>query len=233
VRLPRVREHLSHERRHPLREFAAIVKEGNHQRAFVFSFFLVLGTFTVGSFCAPYLSATNGWGEDDLALIYGVAGVCTLLGMNVVGRLADRFRRLPLFRVLGVLTIITTLAMANLPPGPIWVATVVLSAFMVFSAGRIVPAQAMLLGTAEPRVRGAFMSLNTAVQHLGTGIAPQLAGWLMTKTPEGKLEGFPLVGWVAAGAAVVSLVLAGTLRPAKVATTPQPERDKEREPAAA
>ena len=36
---------------------------------------------------------------------------------------------------------------------------------MVFSAGRMVPAQAMLLGTAEPRIRGAFMSVNTAVQH--------------------------------------------------------------------
>jgi predicted MFS family arabinose efflux permease len=232
VRLPRVREHLAHERSHPLREFAAVVREGNHQRAFVFSFFLVLGTFTVGSFCAPYLSATNGWGEDDLALIYGVSGVCTLLGMNVVGRLADRFRRLPLFRVLGVLTIVSTLAMANLPPGPLWVATVVLSAFMVFSAGRIVPAQAMLLGTAEPRVRGAFMSLNTAVQHVGTALAPLLAAMFITER-DGKIEGFPVVGIVAAACAVVSLVLAGTLRPAKVAPERKPEPEKEREPAAA
>ena len=231
VRLPHVREHLQHQRRHPLREFAAVVREGNHQRAFVFSFFLVLGTFTVGSFSAPYLSATNGWGEDDLALIYSVAGVCTLLGMSVVGGLADRFHRLPLFRVLGVLTILTTLMLANLPPGPIWVATLVVSAFMVFSAGRIVPAQAMLLGTAEPRVRGAFMSLNTAVQHLGTGIAPQLAGVLMTKTEDGKMHGYPLVGVVAAVAAIISLVLAGTLRSAKITTTPQPEQEKE--PAAA
>ena len=229
ARLPRVREHLAHERRHPLHEFAGIVKDGNHQRAFAFSFFLVLGTFTVGSFSAPYLSATNGWTEDDLAIIYGVGGVCTLLGMNVVGRLADRYRRLPLFRVLGTITIATTLLMANLPPCPVWVATLVLSAFMVFSAGRIVPAQAMLLGTAAPRVRGAFMSVNTAVQHMGTALAPLLAATFITEA-DGKMHGFGAVGVFAAACAVVSLILAGTLRPAAVTTTPQPEPEKEREP---
>lgn len=231
VRLPRVREHLAHARHHPLTEFAAVVREGNHQRAFVFSFFLVLGTFTVGSFTAPYLSATNGWKEDTLAVIYCACGVCTLVGMNVVGRLADRFPRLPLFRVLGGITILATVAITNLPPSSVWVATAALSAFMVFSSGRIVPAQAMLLGTAQPRVRGAFMSLNTAVQHLASGIAPVLAGAIVTKTADGKIEGFPLVGLVAAGAAVVSLVLAGRLRAAAVpATVVPPEPDAEPDP---
>jgi DHA1 family inner membrane transport protein len=215
LRLPRVRGHLVHERRHPFTEFAAVVKEGNHQRAFAFTFFLVLGTFTVGSFSAPYLAATNGWGEYELALIYSVCGVCTLVGMNVVGHYADRLPRLAMFRVLGAVTILATLAMANLPAGPLWAATAVLSAFMVFSAGRMVPAQAMLLGACQPRVRGAFMSLNTAVQHLGTALAPVLAGALITETADKKIEGFPLVGWVAAAAAVLSLVLAGTLRTVK------------------
>ena len=231
ARLPSVRDHLKHERRHPLHEFAAVVKEGNHQRAFVFSFFLVLGTFTVGSFTAPYLSATNGWSEGDLTILYSVGGVCTLLGMSAVGRLADRYHRLPLFRVLGGITIITTLVMATLPPCPIWVATIALSAFMVFSAGRIVPAQAMLLGTAEPRCRGAFMSLNTAVQHLGTALAPLLAAAFITQV-DGKFQGFWMVGLFAAGCAVVSLILAGTLRSAPTTNVSQLEAEKKAPPEA-
>jgi len=220
VRLPPVREHLRHARRHPLTEFAAVVKEGNHQRAFVFSFFLVLGTFTVGSFTAPYLSATNGWSESQLGLLYAIAGGCTLLGMMAVGRLADRFPRLGLFRVLAGLSTVAAVVMTNLPPTPLWVAAAALSAFMVFSAGRIVPAQAMMLGTCEPRVRGAFMSLNTAVQHLGSWLAPVLAGLLITQTADGKFEGFPSVGLVAALAALVSLLLAGRLRPANTPAAP-------------
>ena len=50
------------------------------------------------------------------------------------------------------------------------------SGFMVCAAGRMIPAQAMMLGASAPATRGAFMSLNTAVQHLATGLAPMIAG---------------------------------------------------------
>src|SRR5439155_2058472 len=127
----------------------------DHLGAFAFSFFLVLGTFTVASFIGPYLSKLNGWTESTLSRIYFVAGICTLVGMTVVGRLADRLPRLPLFRVLGFAALVLAVVVTNLPPGPLWVATVALSAFMVFAAGRMVPVQAMLLGVPRPRNRGA------------------------------------------------------------------------------
>ena len=82
-------------RRHPLTEFAAVARERappvgvRRSRSSP-----ILGTFTVGSFSGPYLAATNGWGEDKLAVIYFVAGVLTLFGMNAVGRLSDRYNRL-------------------------------------------------------------------------------------------------------------------------------------------
>jgi predicted MFS family arabinose efflux permease len=227
ARLPSVRGHMEHPRRHPLTEFAAVARERRHLWAFAFSFFTILGTFTVGSFSGPYLSATNNWGEDKLAVIYFVGGALTLFGMNAVGRLSDRYNRLRLLRVLMVFTIVSALIITNLPPGPLWVATLALAAFMVFSAGRVVPAQAMLLGTAEPRMRGAFMSLNTAVQHASSGLAPIIAGSLITQTDDGKMTGFPLVGLVAAGAAVVSMVLAGRMSPAPAAPAPEPETVEE------
>jgi predicted MFS family arabinose efflux permease len=233
LRLPSVRDHLEHPRRHPWTEFVAVARERRHLWAFAFSFFMILGTFTVGSFSGPYLSATNGWNEDKLAVVYFVGGVLTLLGMNAVGRLSDHYDRLVLLRVLLGLTIASALVVTNLPPGPLWVATIVLAAFMVFSAGRVVPAQAMLLGTAEPRVRGAFMSLNTSVQHLSCGLAPLIAGLLITQTDDGKMTGFPMVGIVAAIAAVVSMVLAGRMRPAPTLVQPFEEQEPETAPEAA
>jgi predicted MFS family arabinose efflux permease len=231
VRLPQVRGHLAHSRRHPFTEFAEVVKEGNHQWAFAFTFFMVMGTFTIGSFSAPYLMATNNWSEEDLAWIYGAAGVCTLIGMNVIGQIADRMPRLRLFRILGTSAIVLGVVLTNLPETALWVAGAVVSGFMVFSAGRMVPAQAMMLGTCEPRVRGAFMSLNTAVQHLGTATAAVVAGALITKTDDDKMIGFPLVGIVATVATIASLVLAGYLRPVRVPmnVSPQPESKPEEE----
>jgi multidrug resistance protein len=213
-RLPQVRGHLTAVRSHAFIEFMQVLRNPNHVRAYLFSLFLVLGTFTVASFIAPYFSATNGWTEKNLAQMYLAAGVCTLVGMNIVGYLADRFPRLLLFRILGTACIVMGLVVTNLPQTSLFVATLVMSGFMVTAAGRFVPAQAMILGAAEDRVRGAFMSLNTAVQHLATGIAPVIAGSLIVKGDDGKMTGFPLVGLVATAAAVVALILAGRLRTA-------------------
>ena len=215
-RLPEVNEHLRHARPHPLREFSEVIQVPNHLWAFAFSFFLVLGTFTVGSFCGPVFASINDWTEKSLAVVYLCAGLFTLVGMNIVGRYSDRVPRLPLFRALALGAILMALVVTNLPPGPLWIATLALSGFMVFAAGRMVPAQAMLLGTAIAKNRGAFMSLNTAVQHVATGLAPAIAGAIVVEDENGKLSGFPMVGLVAAGSALVALVLAG-----KVNTAPQ------------
>jgi predicted MFS family arabinose efflux permease len=215
VRLPSVREHLKLERGHPIDEFKLVISNSNHQRAFLFSFFLVIGTFTIGSFVAPYLSKLNDWTERDLAEVYLASGICSFLGMFVVGQLSDRMHRLTLFRILGFGALVVGLIVTNLPAGPIYVAAIAISVFTVFAAGRVVPAQAMILGSAQMRVRGAFMSLNTAVQHLGTGTASMVAGLMIGESEDGKLTGFPLVGVVAAVAAAISLVLGGLLRPAQ------------------
>ncbi len=235
LRLPHVRDHLGGPRASRLAEFVAVVREPNHQRAFAFTFFLVLGTFTVGSFAAPYLCSWNGWGEWQLLVIYFVSGVCTLGAMNFTGRLTDRLRRRPLYVALASAALVLAVVTSNLPPGPLWVATVVLTLFTVFASARSVPAQALLLGAAVPRVRGAFLSVNTAVQHLGIGVAPLVAGSLTGRDAAGHLSGFGLVGLVSAGTGAVSLVLVWLVRPASegspVLSEPQhPTPDREPEP---
>jgi predicted MFS family arabinose efflux permease len=211
--LPAVRGHLSTPRQHPFKEFEAAARVPNHLWGFAFSFFLVLGTFTVASFIAPVLSAANNWGEDDLAIVYFAAGTFTLVATIVIGRLADRFSRLMLFRILGGGAMIMAVVLSNLSVVPLWTAAIAVSAFMVCAAGRMVPAHAMILGASAPAMRGAFMSLNTAVQHLATGLAPTIAGAIIVVTADNKLERFPVVGIISAATAGLSLVLAGRIKP--------------------
>ena len=54
-------------------------------------------------------------------------------------------------------------------------------------------------------------------------LAPMVAGALLTRAEDGKLVGFPLVGLVAAGTALISLVLAGFIRPAAGDAAPRVE----------
>jgi predicted MFS family arabinose efflux permease len=199
-------------KRHIWKDFAAVASKPIHLKAFAFTFTLVLGTFTAIPFIGPYLTLNNGVTEKNLALMYSVAGVLTLVGMNVMGRLSDRLPRVALYRVMAFGAMVVVLVLTNLPVVPLWVIIVVVSLFMVFAAGRMVPIQALLVGVAEPKYRGAFMSLNTSVQHLATGFAPMVAGWVVVKT-DTALIGYPTVGLIAASCAAVSIVLAGWLKP--------------------
>jgi hypothetical protein len=97
---------------------------------------------------------------------------------------------------------------------------------MVATSGRMVPAQAMLTGSAAPAVRGGFLSLNAAVQSAAMGLASLVGGALINQQPDtGRLAGYPVVGLLAAASAVASLVLGGFLRRADVTPTPIPARD--------
>lgn len=221
-RLPPVRGHLDLPHT-SLAELMRVFRRPAHLGAYSFTFFLVLGTFTVASFSAPYLTTLNGWTEKDLAPLYLVAGISTFLAMNAIGSMSDRLPRLRLFRIFGTASIVMGLIVTNLPPSPLWLATVVMSLFMVTASGRFIPAQAMLMGVPESRVRGSFMVLNTAVQHLASGLAPVIASLFIWRAEDGHMVGYPLVGLIASAAAAVALVLGGLLHPTPKHTLPLPE----------
>jgi predicted MFS family arabinose efflux permease len=102
------------------------------------------------------------------------------------------------------------------------VAVVVATVFMVSSSARMVPAQALIVGSTVPAMRGGFMSLNSAVQSAAMGLASLVGGALIHQSADGRLPGYPVVGLVAAGTALMSLVLAGWLQLKDVGPTRVP-----------
>src|SRR6185312_5627257 len=159
--------------------------------------------------------ANVGVSKDQLPYIYLCGGLTTLLTMTWFGRMADRFGKLPVFRVLALLTMIPMVLITNLPPVPLVVALVVSTLFMITSSGRMVPAVALITASAAPRHRGSFLSINGAVQQMAMGLATILSGAVLGETAEGQLTGFPLVGILAVGAVLMSVWLAGRLRSAE------------------
>ena len=238
--LPAFRAHLGYERRDVLSEFTLAVREPRHLMAFLFTTTLVMGTFTVASFLGPYYLAMNhnrGWTEHrELAIIYFVAGLATFLSMSVVGKFSDRYGKRNVFTVMVTASLLMCLVVTNVVPTSLWLATVLLTLFMVVAVGRMVPAQAMLIGVPLARNRGAFTSLNSATQNAATGLAPVVAGLMMTKHPDGTLTGYPLVGLFGAAAALASILVARRLKPVLVPTAVpavEPAVAEEREAVAA
>jgi MFS transporter, DHA1 family, inner membrane transport protein len=74
---------------------------------------------------------------------------------------------------------------------------------------------ALMTGSVEPHRRGGFLSANSSVQHIASGLAAYGSGLIIRQSPEGKLEHFGVVGWIAAAATLASLWLAGRIRAAQ------------------
>ena len=214
ILLPSMKEHTHGGRRSLIRDLQQVVSTPRHLVSFAFMFSLVMGTFTIIPFLAPYMVRNAGRTADDIPLIYLVAGIATFIMLNVIGRVADRFGKRPVFRIMAVLALIMTLTITNLPEISLFIAIVASTLFMIGASGRMVPAQAMMLASATPSVRGAFVNINSAVQHLAMSVAPLIAGQLMGGGESGPLTGYATVGYVAACFSIVSLLSAQFVSPA-------------------
>jgi MFS family permease len=88
---------------------------------------------------------------------------------------------------------------------------------MVLASGRVVPAQAMMLASADPELRGAFTNLTSAVSHLATGTGPLISGAIVGEAYlGGPLTHYDTAGLVAIVFGLAALGLSFLLRPARI-----------------
>ncbi len=214
--LPPLRDHLHHGPHvHPLRQIRETFSHPNHLRAFALIVTLMLGGFAVIPYIAAYLVANDVVPEKNLPWVYVTGGILTLVGAPVIGRLADHYGKLRVYRVVAIISALLMIVVTNLPHVSMFVAVAVVGLLMLSNAGRMVAAMAMVTGSVEARRRGGFMSANSAMQHLSTGLGSALGGIILVKAPDGTLENFDKVGMIAVAATLLSLWLAGLVRPAK------------------
>ena len=190
-----------------------VLRQANHLWSFAFMIAMIFGTFMIVPFIAPYLEANCNLAREDLPKVYAVAGFCSLLVMNVIGSLTDRFGARNIFVIAASGAVLMTMVITTLPPVSLAIAILTCSLFMSVASSRMVPAQAMMLRSADPRARGAFTSLNTAMSHFATGVGPLISGLIIgEKYPGGPLTNYWLAGVVAMIFGIIAIALAFRLR---------------------
>jgi MFS transporter, DHA1 family, inner membrane transport protein len=215
--LPPLRDHFHQgPHSHPLQQIVATFGHSNHLRAFALTSAVMLGSFSVIPYISLYLVSNVGVDEKvGLPWVFVTGGVLTLIGAPLIGRLADHSGKLPVYRVVALVAVALIVVVTNLPRVPLAVAVGVVGAFMLSNAGRMVAALTMVTGSVERRFRGGFMSANSAVQHLSSGIAAMIGGSILGDSVDKTLHNFNRVGLVAVAATLISLWLAGRVRSAE------------------
>lgn len=187
----------------------------NHRRALALIGMLMFAGLSVIPFLSPYMVRNVGLQETDLPLIYLAGGTATLFTARWIGRLADRHGKVRVFRGVALLSMIPLLVSTNLPPLPVTVVLAASTVFMVCVSGRFIPAMALVNSAAEPRLRGAFLSVSSGVQSLCSGLASAAAGLVLGHDASGRITNYWMVGLGAVCATALCMLLAGRITPAR------------------
>ncbi|MFN0032313.1 MAG: MFS transporter [Flavobacteriales bacterium] len=208
--IPTLNEHIAKakQRSNAFETFRVAFTTPAQRSALLFTVLLVLGQFTVISFLTPYNVNNVGIAQKDITYIYLVGGAATVVSGFMIGRLVDKVGRFRVFTIFALLSIIPVVVITNLPHSDLWVVLVIAAFFFVFISGRMIPANTITSAVVPPQHRAGFMSLNSACMSLASGASALLAGSLITQADEhSPLQGFQYVGYVAAGATLLSLLL--------------------------
>lgn len=197
----------------PFQVLTDIFQTPNQMRALSLSIVLMMGHFMIIPFIAPSLVGNAGYNQDQIFLIYLVGGLLTIFSAPMVGKLADRRGKYPVFVVFALLSLLPIWLITNLWPVPLWVILAIAGLFFIVTNGRMIPTQALVSGVVHPQKRGGFMSINSSVQQLATGLAAMVGGAIVTKDADGHIVHYPLVGYLSITLILISVWLAGRVKP--------------------
>ncbi len=213
-----ITDHRWHKTLEPMQQ---VLAHGNHWRAYLYMFLMIMGGFTVIPYITLYCTLNLKFPETLLPALYLSGGAFTFFTSPWIGHLADKYGKARVFRVTAMLAMIPVLAMTHVTSAPWWGVLLITTPFFVFVSGRFVPGMAIISSAGIPRLRGTYMSLNSAVQSIGSSVATLITGMIVTVNAQGVLEHYTYAGYIACTAILVTLWLVGHI---KVATAAEPAK---------
>src|SRR5262249_19178258 len=129
--LPSMRGHLGRTPAEPVTPSTVRI-QSTHLRAYLLTMTLMLSSFLIAPFLADFLVTNVGMDrKNQLPWVYFCGGLATLLTMTWFGRLSDHFGKLPVFRVLALLTLAPIAIITNLSPTPLVVVLTISTLFWI------------------------------------------------------------------------------------------------------
>ncbi len=198
--IPSMTNHLHVQDAHrtsPMENFLSIFRNNRQVLALLLAGSLMFGHFLIIPFINPFMEFNVGFTKQQTQFIYMVGGIVTLISAPLSGKIADSRGKLKLFVITALLSLPLIYLITNMPVIPFYYVLIVTGLWFMIANARGVTSSALVSGVVSPEHRGSFMSINSAVQQMFTGIASIIAGWIIVtdKTTQ-KITHYNWVGYL-------------------------------------
>lgn len=180
---------------HPFRHLYTTAKEKTYLLPYFTTLLISLPAYMFLPFTAQYLVGNVGVTQTDLGTIYLVVGICCTAVLPFIGILSDRLGKWQTFVGGSLVTIITMAVYVNFRSSPVWFVYLITAVMYVGLMARSVPATALMTVVPLATDRGAFMSINSAMQQIGGGLSSVCAGYILTQRGK-ELVHFDVIGYI-------------------------------------
>ncbi len=212
--LPKMDSHLlaeNYQKVAPVQLVGDVFRNSSQLYALALTAFLMMGHFMIIPFINPFMEFNMGFSKTQTPIIYMVGGALTMVTSPLIGRMADRLGKYNLFVFLAIAGVPLIALITNLPAIPFYFVLCITGLWFIISAGRFIPAQAMVSNVVPPERRGSFMSFNSSVQQLFVGFASVLAGFIVVKMPDNRLQNYEITGYLSIALILCSIFIATML----------------------
>lgn len=187
--------------------FTHIFKNPIQVTALSFSFLLIMGHFIIVPLINPYMVYNVGVPQPYTPLIYLVGGLAALITAQIVGKTADKYGKRQVFVAAALVSLLFVILITSMQAMSLVLVLIVFGLWFSASTGRTVPGQAMITQSATIQTRGSFMSLNSCVQSLGTGMASLLSGWITYSDASFAIHNYNWLGYISVILIIICIFL--------------------------
>lgn len=182
--------------------------KGNHRMAFMATCLLSLGGFMMMPFGSAFAINNLKLTNEQLPLLFMLAGIGTMIIMPLAGKLADKVDKFRMFTVASVWMMIMTVIYTSLGATPMWLVVSLYILMMAGMMGRMVPSVALVSGIPDMADRGAFMSINSSLQQIAGGFAAAVAGRIVVQHDKtSPLEHYDTLAYIMCALSAVAIFM--------------------------
>lgn len=184
------------------------IQNRNYRIGFLTTALMSLGGFMIMPWGSVYAINNLHVTQEQLPLLFMIAGVATLLMMPLIGKISDKINKFTIFTFASAWMIIVVVIYANLGVTSFSIVVILNVLMMMGVMARMVPSVALVSELPKLQDRGAFMSVNSSLQQMAGGIAAAIGGMIVVqKNTHSPIEHYDTLAYVVSFFVILCVIM--------------------------